>query len=190
MMKLKCSNCQKALVAKDEMGGKRVRCPACGHHLTVPEVSRPTHVGATQNENSMLSRQSQVPPDLSRIETASTQESKRMAYWKFPYGGVFLLLGILVVWGCFHISTAFFSGHTEATTGVSVVAWLYSLGMAAAAFFLVRGEIDQKKGVRLLVVIYVLLFTGLIGGVLILYGWQRIFEGMGYENIFALGRRP
>lgn len=36
---IQCPGCHKSLKAKDELGGKRVKCPACGTAVVVPEVA-------------------------------------------------------------------------------------------------------------------------------------------------------
>jgi len=36
-MKFNCPHCQKVLNVKDELAGKRGKCPACGQAITVPE---------------------------------------------------------------------------------------------------------------------------------------------------------
>lgn len=40
-----CPGCEKTLKAKDELAGRRVKCPACGEVVTIPSNSRP---GQTQ----------------------------------------------------------------------------------------------------------------------------------------------
>jgi len=36
-MKLACSSCQKTLRLRDDLGGRRIKCPACGTSMIVPE---------------------------------------------------------------------------------------------------------------------------------------------------------
>ncbi|MHC4872337.1 MAG: zinc ribbon domain-containing protein [Planctomycetota bacterium] len=39
-MKIKCSNCDKTLNVKDELSGKKIKCPACKALLTIPVIKK------------------------------------------------------------------------------------------------------------------------------------------------------
>ena len=36
MISFKCSACQKKLSVKDELSGRKVKCPSCGRPATIP----------------------------------------------------------------------------------------------------------------------------------------------------------
>jgi DNA-directed RNA polymerase subunit RPC12/RpoP len=83
---VQCAGCEKKFTGKDELAGKRVKCPKCGHRIEVPVARAPSRPGATEplpEEPTAKAAERRAAPPV---------EQGRRARWPWYAGGVALCL--------------------------------------------------------------------------------------------------
>src|SRR5262245_34418749 len=60
-IRLKCPDCDKPLKAKDELAGKRIRCPGCQSVIRVPTNAAPADESATRKTSPTPAAEDDVP---------------------------------------------------------------------------------------------------------------------------------
>src|SRR5438093_3287450 len=95
-LSLRCEACGKPLKLKDELAGKKIKCPACGQGLTVPPADEPEGVTAAAEVGAP--EPGRAPPDRNRRRRKRHQDEppSLARYWPLLLGGtaVILLLGL------------------------------------------------------------------------------------------------
>ncbi len=167
---VRCPGCGKALTVKDEFAGKKGKCPSCGQIVLIP----PSETVPEQDgllEVQAPSRPSLVRPSLpSRSVQRPRAERHRIVIWKVVVGALLLPVGGFMVWfvamGTSRLSLPNL-GYGEAK--------LISLVWAIVATAL--GWVFCRSGfwIQLL---YAVIATGLVPGLVILKAWEAIVEGM------------
>jgi predicted Zn finger-like uncharacterized protein len=66
---INCPGCQSPLRLRDELAGKKIKCPRCGHVLTVPDVE----VAEVVEEASPADITAEPPAPKARAESAATR---------------------------------------------------------------------------------------------------------------------
>ncbi len=62
-IRVKCSGCDKPLKVKDELAGKRIRCPGCQSVIRVPAAAAPVNDSATQKTGTKSTGEDDIPDD-------------------------------------------------------------------------------------------------------------------------------
>jgi len=89
---VQCPGCEKKLKAKDELAGKRVKCPGCGQLLVVPRVPSAALQAITTSTAA-----SKSAPGSSRQPTVPPMTHRRPVRWPWYVGGGAAAICILAV---------------------------------------------------------------------------------------------
>src|SRR4051794_37382534 len=120
---VRCPGCAKKVKAKDELAGKRVKCPSCGQAVVLPSVHTSSQLEATSPPAEKMPPASKTPSPAAPTLTASAALPSKSA--------LFTLLGTLV--GFFSASVAgAFSGGCVMLIGCAVAGGSLLLALGCA----------------------------------------------------------
>lgn len=110
---IRCTGCEKNLKVKDEVAGKRIKCPSCGLTIPIPAESPSPPTKAT------TPMAGKSPPNVKRAASPATRplaSPKKAVRWTLYAGGVVVVL-------CLGVGLAFgfgFFGNTSQPVGNKV----------------------------------------------------------------------
>ena len=90
---VQCPGCEKKLKVKDELAGKRVKCPNCAQVVVVPSVRSASLQSTAPNPSP-----SKSPLRRGSEATASSATQSRPARWPWYAGGGAAFLCVLAAW--------------------------------------------------------------------------------------------
>ncbi|NOZ22707.1 MAG: hypothetical protein GXP25_16640 [Planctomycetes bacterium] len=102
-IKVKCEECGKQFVLKDEFAGKQGKCPACGESLTVPSSEKKTETTSKQKASDPKSGEKKSPPKSekeTKKEPAPRTQKKPQEQVKCPNCGTMVAKGTVVCVAC------------------------------------------------------------------------------------------
>jgi serine/threonine protein kinase len=76
MISFTCGSCQKKLSAKDELAGKKVKCPGCQIPVAVPALGAATRAGQAKPTSAVLADARTLPPAIPAEPEESTRPPK------------------------------------------------------------------------------------------------------------------
>src|SRR5262245_24951114 len=62
MIALHCPTCHKKLSIKDELAGKKIKCPGCGNPIAVPQAAAATLASQVRTGSASLEKERTMPP--------------------------------------------------------------------------------------------------------------------------------
>ncbi len=74
MLTITCSSCQKKLSVNDDLAGKKIKCPACGHVVAAPMQTVGAKIGA-EDPRTAASQAKADPPTVTSAAQADASES-------------------------------------------------------------------------------------------------------------------
>src|SRR4051794_5263888 len=90
---IQCPTCEKKLKAKDELAGKRIKCPNCGEGVVIPSADP-----ASQRVSAKGLSPIESPPRRGQKAVTSPAPSSRRLHWPwYAGGGVALLCALALV---------------------------------------------------------------------------------------------
>ena len=100
MIAFKCSGCAKNFSVKDDLAGRKTRCPKCGASMLVPAakgavaIARPAHPPSSATKNPF-----ELPPDADGLAPVNenAQSPRRGSFGKTVLLGCGTLLGLLLI---------------------------------------------------------------------------------------------
>src|SRR4051812_16654510 len=76
MISFSCISCQKKLAVKDELAGKKVKCPGCGNAVVVPQAAAAPLSSQAGSDSSHVEKDKTVPSQTSAASEERTLPPK------------------------------------------------------------------------------------------------------------------
>lgn len=94
---LTCSECEHDMKVKDELAGRRIKCPECGQVLAVPEGAKRVSAVAAAPATSANARDADEQDDRPRKKKKKKKKSNKGLFIGLGVGGVLLAVGAVVL---------------------------------------------------------------------------------------------
>jgi len=135
MISVECS-CGKSLRVKDELGGRKIRCPACSHPLPIPaaqaeEVFEDEWDETPEEEPAPRPARSGAKTSKGTKSKTGTRRSQGLfkLTFKMIFGVLSLLLGVIIA-GCLAFAVLTGRGELRMLRGLAVPVVMIGMGIA------------------------------------------------------------
>ncbi len=178
MIRVKCIYCGQKILAPEEQGGKKGRCPTCKHEIYVPCPPRKRAVSTDAAERE---KKAKAELALANIATDSSEDAaeliKEKAGWLIPVYdelALFLMAATLIL--LYIVNTTMREQIHNWTTEHSNNTWFYiaaaiflfGMGLSIYHVFTTREKTDIEKWVMLIFAILANAISGIVAGLYVL----------------------